>query len=53
MNITHGGYVGWRLDDVFPLDAELNLPPDKYTHGLREAVVDEAIRVRSMRQRGT
>jgi hypothetical protein len=35
---------GRGLDSVFPLDTELNLPPDKYSHGLREAVMDDVIR---------
>jgi hypothetical protein len=28
---------------VFPLDAELNLPPDKYSHGLCEVLVQEVV----------
>jgi hypothetical protein len=31
------------VDSVFPLDAELNLPPDKYSHGLREVLVEEVV----------
>ena len=31
------------LDSVFPLDAQLNLPPDKYSHGLREVLVEEVV----------
>jgi hypothetical protein len=42
--ISRRGYGGRGLDSVFPLDAELNLPPDKYSHGLREVVVKEVIR---------
>jgi hypothetical protein len=38
------GYGGRGLASVFPLDAELNLPPDKYSHGVREAVAQEIIR---------
>lgn len=32
------GYEGRRLGRVYPLDAALNLPADRYTHGLREEV---------------
>jgi hypothetical protein len=41
--VTRRGYGGRGLDSVFPLDAELNLPPDKYSHGLREVVVEEVV----------
>ena len=44
VSVTRRGYGARGLDSVFPLDAELNLPPDKYSHGLREALVDEVIR---------
>ena len=42
--VTRRSYGGRGLDSVFPLDAELNLPPDKYSHGLREVVVQEVVR---------
>jgi hypothetical protein len=42
--VTRRGYGGRGLDSVFPLDAELNLPPDKYSHGLREMLVEEVVR---------
>ncbi|MBP7947945.1 MAG: hypothetical protein KA191_18060 [Verrucomicrobia bacterium] len=32
------GYSGARLKSVFPLDAALNLPPDKYSQGVRRKV---------------
>jgi len=32
------GYSGIRLGSVFPLDEALNLPPDKYSLGLRRKV---------------
>ena len=38
------GYGARGLKSVFPLDAELNLPPDKYSHGLRGQLVEEVIR---------
>ena len=42
--VTRRGYGGRGLESVFPLDAQLNLPPDKYSHGLRELVVEETVR---------
>jgi len=42
--VTRRGYGGRGLGSVFPLDAELNLPPDKYSHGLREVLVEEVVR---------
>jgi hypothetical protein len=33
------GYPGW--ESVFPLDAALNLPPGKYSHGLQTLLADE------------
>ena len=44
VSVTRRGYGAPGLESVFPLDAELNLLPDKYSHGLREALVDEVIR---------
>lgn len=32
------GYRGSELNSVFPLDAQLNLPPNKYSHGLQDEV---------------
>lgn len=32
------GYRGPELSFVFPLDAQLNLPPHKYSHGLQEEI---------------
>jgi hypothetical protein len=32
------GYSGPGLESIFPLDEALNLPPDKYSHGLRRKV---------------
>jgi hypothetical protein len=32
------GYSGRGLGSVFPLDGQLNLPADRYSHGLRERV---------------
>jgi hypothetical protein len=41
--VTRRGDGGLGLESVFPLDAELNLPPDKYSHGLREVVLQEVV----------
>ena len=38
------GYSGRGLTALYPLDRELNLPPDKYSHGLRLRAVEAAIR---------
>jgi hypothetical protein len=42
--VTRRGYGGRSLDSVFPLDSELNLPADKYSHGLRSVVIEEVVR---------
>jgi hypothetical protein len=42
--VTRRGYGARGLDSVFPLDAELNLPPNKYSHGLQEVLVEEVVR---------
>lgn len=36
------GYSAPKASVVYPLDRELNLPPDKYSHGLRCRVAEEA-----------
>ena len=41
--VTRRGYGGRGLDSVFPLDAELNLPPDKYSHGLCGMLAEEVV----------
>jgi len=41
--VTRRGYGGRGVDSVFPLDAELNLPVDKYSHGLCEVLVEEVV----------
>jgi hypothetical protein len=38
------GYEAPDVLSVFPLDAELNLPVDKYSHGLRRVIADEVAR---------
>ena len=42
--VTRRGYGARGLDSVFPLDAELNLPTDKPSRGLREVVTEEVVR---------
>jgi hypothetical protein len=43
VGVTRRGYGGRGLESVFPLDAALNLPPNKGSHGLREVLVEELI----------
>jgi hypothetical protein len=38
VTIRRLGYSGARLESVFPLDATLNLPPSKYSQGVRRKV---------------
>ena len=38
------GYGGRGIDGLFPLDAELNLPTDKFSHGLHERVAFEVVK---------
>ncbi|WPD21386.1 MAG: hypothetical protein SD837_05565 [Candidatus Electrothrix scaldis] len=38
VELSRIGYYGQFVGSVFPLDAELNLPPDKYSHGLRSEI---------------
>jgi len=42
--VKRRGYGARDLESVFPLDAELNLPLDRYSHGLRKGLVEEVIR---------
>lgn len=44
VEIKRIGYSGQGLGSLYPLDRELNLPPDKYSHGLRRRAVEEAIK---------
>ena len=43
VNITRLGYSAKGLPSVFPLDAQLNLPADRYSEGLRLRVVADAV----------
>jgi len=40
--VTRSGYEGRGVSRLHPLDAELNLPDDKYSHGVRKRVALEA-----------
>lgn len=37
------GYSGPGLTSLYPLDAQLNLPSDRYSHGMRRQLIAEAI----------
>jgi hypothetical protein len=44
VTVKRMGYGARGHDSVFPLDAQLNLPRDKYSHGLRQRVGEEVIK---------
>ena len=44
INVTRVGYSQRDTTSLFPLDAELNLPADKYSHGLMQRSSRESIR---------
>lgn len=44
VTVSRAGYEGRRIERLYPLDAELNLPEDKYSHGVRKRVALEAVR---------
>ncbi|MCP4288416.1 MAG: ISKra4 family transposase, partial [Gammaproteobacteria bacterium] len=41
VRVRRMGYGACDKESVFPLDAQLNLPRDKYSHGLRQRVGEE------------
>jgi len=41
VTVTRKGYKAPKVESVFPMDAELNLPQDLYSHGLRCRVAEE------------
>jgi hypothetical protein len=43
VSVPRMGYGGRAMDSVFPLDSALNLPADKYSHGLRKALAEAVI----------
>ena len=44
VKVGRKGYGAPGIESRFPLDAELNLPPDKYSHGLRYRAVEQIAR---------
>jgi hypothetical protein len=44
VTVKRMGYGARGKESIFPLDAQLNLAPDKYSHGLRRGVGEEVIR---------
>jgi hypothetical protein len=44
VRVERVGYGGPGLDSLHPLDAELNLPDERYSHGVRRRVAEEAAR---------
>lgn len=44
VRVTRSGYEGRGVSRLYPLDAELNLPEDKYSHGVRKRVALEAVK---------
>jgi hypothetical protein len=44
VQVARMGYGGRGLESLFPRDAELNLPPEIYSHGVRRQVAQEVAR---------
>lgn len=44
VKVNRIGYGGRKITSLVPLDGELNLPTDQYSHGLREKVAVETAR---------
>jgi hypothetical protein len=44
VSVKRMGYGERGQESVFPLDARLNLPRDKYSHGLRQRVGEEVVK---------
>ena len=42
VTVSRKGYSAPGVESQFPLDGELNLPKDKYSHGLRHRAAEEA-----------
>jgi hypothetical protein len=42
VEIKRIGYSKYGSQNLFPLDAQLNLPPNKYSHGLQRLVAEES-----------
>lgn len=44
VEIKRRGYSRYGLQALFPMDEQLNLPKDKYSHGLRQRVAENALK---------
>jgi hypothetical protein len=44
VTVTRTGYSGHDAETLFPRDAELNLPPELYSHGVQRRTADEVIK---------
>jgi hypothetical protein len=44
VTVTRTGYSAHEAETLFPRDAELNLPPDLYSYGVRRRSVNEVIK---------
>ncbi len=45
VSITRTGYGGRGLEGLYPLDAALNLPPERYSHTLRRRAAERAAQI--------
>jgi hypothetical protein len=44
VTVSRTGYSAHDAETLFPRDAELNLPPELYSHGVQRRAADEAIK---------
>ena len=44
VTVSRVGYSSHAAGTLFPMDAELNLPPELYSHGVQRRVADEVIK---------
>jgi len=44
VTVTRTGYSAHDAETLFPMDAELNLPPELYSHGVQRRAADEVIK---------
>jgi len=44
VTVTRAGYSAHDAETLFPRDAELNLPPELYSHGVQRRAADEVIK---------
>ena len=45
VDVMRMAYSGREMSGLFPLDAELNLPPDTYSHGLERRICEDAVKM--------